>query len=85
MDTNKITLLRIDAVMQRVAYKKSSIYHKVQNDLFPKPYIRRSGFTAWLESDIDLFLIYFATVYPDMTWSEYVATKTKEQECTQNM
>ena len=80
MNTNKSKLLRIDAVMDRVAYKRSSIYQKIKDDTFPKPRIKRPGFTAWYESDIDLYLFYLESENTDLKWSEFFENRTKNQE-----
>lgn len=72
MDTNKAKLLRIEAVLERVAYKRSSVYQKIKDDQFPKPRIKRPGFTAWYESDIDLYLIYLEHENTDLKWSEFL-------------
>lgn len=80
MDTNGVKLLRIEAVLERVAYKRSSIYQKIKDDKFPKPRIKRPGFTAWYESDIDLYLIYLETEDADLPWSIFFRNRTKRQE-----
>ena len=75
MDTNRVKLLRLEAVLDRVAYKRSSIYQKVREDKFPKPRIKRRGFTAWFESDIDLYLLYLENENKDLKWSEFLKNR----------
>jgi len=44
-------LLRIDAVIETTAIKKSSIYERIKSGTFPKPV--KIGFaSAWLESEV---------------------------------
>ena len=76
METSGVKLLRLEAVLNRVAYKRSSIYHKIKEDKFPKPRIQRRGFTAWHESDIDLYLIFLENENKDISWSEFLKTKS---------
>ena len=63
--------------MDRVAYKSSSIYQKIKNDKFPKPRVKRPGFTAWHESDINLFLVYFENEDPNLSWSKFLEKRNK--------
>ncbi len=72
MTTNGIKLLRMNDVLSRVAYKSSSIYQKIKDDKFPKPRIQRRGFTAWYETDIDLFLVYLEQEDASLTWSHFL-------------
>lgn len=71
MDTNKINILRIASVEKRVTLKRSSIYQKVKEDRFPQPIIKRPGFTAWSDSDIDLYLIYLQENF-NLKWSDFL-------------
>ena len=67
-----IKVLRMKQIITKLAYAKSSIYDKVNNDLFPPRYIQKKGRSAWLESDINLFLEYEASSDYDLKWSEYI-------------
>ena len=80
MDTHRVKLLRLQAVIERVAYKSSSIYQKIKDDKFPKPRIKRRGFTAWFEEDIDLYLLYLGKEDSGLKWSEFVKMIPRENE-----
>jgi len=80
METNGIKLLRMHQVLDIVAYKISSVYQKIKNDKFPKPRIKKRGFTAWFSSEIDLYLIYFekTSENPNLKWSEFLKNRSKK-------
>jgi len=71
MDTKTI-LLRIDTVMERVPYKRSSIYAKVKKDKFPMPIVKKTGFVAWKEEDINLYIEYLQIEDDQLKWSEFI-------------
>ncbi len=51
------TFLRLPKVKSRVGYSRASIYRKISEDKFPKPYDLGGGrAVAWLESDIDAWI-----------------------------
>jgi len=51
------TLLRLPAVLERVACKKSTLYAMVARGDFPAPHrIRNTHISAWRASDIDRWI-----------------------------
>lgn len=49
-------LLRIDAVIETAAIKKSSIYERIQKGTFPQP-IKIGHASAWLESEVQEWVL----------------------------
>lgn len=45
--------LRLSEVRNRVPYSKATIYRKIEQNEFPRPYNLGARAVAWLESDID--------------------------------
>ncbi len=49
-------LLRLNEVRNRVPYSRATIYRKVAENSFPKPYGMGGRAVAWLESEIDAWI-----------------------------
>lgn len=56
MTNTATTLLRLPAVIQRVGYKKPTIYAKIKDGTFPKPVKLGERAVAWQESEIEVWI-----------------------------
>jgi prophage regulatory protein len=52
-----MNIIRMKKLVEKVGLGKSTIYRKIQEGSFPKPFtIGDSKATGWLESDIDAWI-----------------------------
>jgi prophage regulatory protein len=51
-----VRLLRLAEVRKRVPYSKATIYRKIDQNEFPRPYSLGARAVAWLESEIDAWI-----------------------------
>ena len=56
--TDKIALLRIDAVIAKVGLSRSTIYRKIKDDQFPKPR-KLDGVAVWFQPEIEAYILAF--------------------------
>jgi prophage regulatory protein len=65
--TEKITFIRLPAVMARTGLSRSTIYQKIQQGCFPAPVKLGPRASAWIESEIE-------------RWGAELVTKSRAQE-----
>jgi len=52
-----MNILRMKQLTEKIGLAKATIYRKIQNGAFPKPFVIGDGRAAgWLESDIDAWI-----------------------------
>lgn len=53
MSTSNVRLLRLNQVIDRVGFKRSTIYELISQKKFPKPVKLGVKSVAWVESEIE--------------------------------
>jgi prophage regulatory protein len=53
-------LLRLPSVLDRVPFSKTEIYRRVRTGEFPKPISIGVRAVAWLEADIEAYILFLA-------------------------
>ncbi|HAD28204.1 MAG TPA: hypothetical protein DCF96_06010 [Rhodobacteraceae bacterium] len=57
MQKSEVRYLRINQVLKKIPVCKSTIWHWSKNGSFPSPHKLGPKISAWLEADIDAWLL----------------------------
>lgn len=54
---NNLRIIRLSAVIEQTGLARSSIYHKIGEGSFPRPFLIGRRAVGWLATDVDQWIV----------------------------